>query len=197
MMQFNTEEINHLIRHRRAIYPEMYTGEVINRKIIEQLLENANWAPNHKHTEPWRFMVFSGKGLRKLAEFQSELYRKTSQAEYRFSEIAYEKLQKRPLLCSHIIAIGMKRHADKLPEMEEIAATASAVQNMWLTATAYGLGCYWGTGGPTYIEEAKSFFGLGPEDKLMGFFYLGVPQKWPEGRRQPVQDKVNWVEEDA
>jgi nitroreductase len=197
MIQFNSEEIDHLIRHRRAIYPEMYTGEVIDKKIIEQLLENANWAPNHKHTEPWRFVVFSGKGLRKLAEFQSEFYKKKAQSEDRFSEGTYEKLLKRPLLCSHIIAIGMKRNADKLPEMEEIAATACAVQNMWLTATAYGLGCYWGTGGPTYYEETKSFFGLGPEDKLMGFLFLGVPQKWPEGRRQPIEDKVMWIENDA
>jgi nitroreductase len=197
MKQFNPEEINELIHQRRAIYPEMYTGEVIDKKIIEQLLENANWAPNHKHTEPWRFVVFSGKGLRKLAEFQAEFYKKKAQSEDRFSEGAYEKLLKRPLLCSHIIAIGMKRNADKLPEMEEIAATACAVQNMWLTATAYGLGCYWGTGGPTYYDETKSFFGLGSEDKLMGFLFLGVPQKWPEGRRQPVEDKVMWIENDA
>lgn len=196
-MQFNPEEINQLISQRRAIYPEMYTGEVIDKKIIEQLLENANWAPNHKRTEPWRFVVFSGAGLKKLAEYQSNLYKKNSTAQGKFSEASYEKLAKRPLMCSHIIAIGMKRHDDKLPEMEEISATACAVQNMWLTATAYGLGCYWGTGGPTYVEEAKSFFGLEPTDMLMGFLYLGVAEKWTEGRRQPIEDKVTWIENDA
>ncbi len=197
MTQFNPEAINELIHHRRSIYPELYTGEIIDQKIIEQILENANWAPNHKRTEPWRFVVFSGKGLEKLAKYQSELYRKKSKAEGTFSEIKYEKLAKRPLMCSHIIAIGMKRNTDKLPEMEEVAATACAVQNMWLTATAYGIGCYWGTGGPTYNEEAKSFFGLETDDKLMGFLYLGIPEKWIEGRREPIQDKVTWIEDDA
>jgi len=197
MTQFNPEAINELIHHRRSIYPELYTGETIDQKIIEQILENANWAPNHKRTEPWRFVVFSGKGLEKLAKYQAELYKEKATTEGTFSDVKYEKLAKRPLMCSHIIAIGMQRNADKLPEMEEIAATACAVQNMWLTATAYGLGCYWGTGGPTYHEEAKSFFGLETDDKLMGFLYLGIPEKWTEGRRQPIQDKVTWIEDDA
>ena len=71
---------------------------------------------------------------------------------------------------------------------------ACAVQNMYLTATAYGVGCYWGSGGITYLDEAKSFFGLGEKDKLLGFLYLGIPKtKWPEGKRKPIEDKVTWV----
>ena len=55
----------------------------------------------------------------------------------------------------------MKRHADKnIPEFEEIAAVACAVQNMHLTAAAYNVGCYWTTGGVTNNEAAKPFFGL-------------------------------------
>ncbi len=133
-MEFNTDEVNQLIQNRRSVYPEMYTDETIDHKIIKQILENAN--------------------------------------------------------CSHIISIGMKRHEGKIPEIEE---TACAVQNMWLTATAYGLGCYWGSGGITYKEEAKSFFDLEPADKLLGFLHLGIPEKWPEGRRKPIEDKVRWI----
>jgi nitroreductase len=74
-----------------------------------------------------------------------------------------------------------------------VAAVACAVQNMYLTAEAYGAGCYWGTGGVTYYEEAKEFFGLGENDLLMGFFYVGVPKMHPKsGRRKPAEDKVRW-----
>ncbi len=34
------------------------------------------------------------------------------------------------------VPIGCKRHADQLPEMEEIAAVACAVQNIYLTISA-------------------------------------------------------------
>ena len=74
-MNFNAEEINHLIRSRRSIFPKDYTGAIVPDSVITQMLENANWAPNHKLTEPWRFTVFSGAGLKKLATFQSECYK--------------------------------------------------------------------------------------------------------------------------
>lgn len=195
-MNVTPTQASELIRERRSIYPAMYSDEPVKREIIEEMLENANWAPNHKMTEPWRFTVFTGEGLKKLARFQSELYKKISMEEGTFEERQYQKLKEKPLMCSHIIAIGMHRNP-KVPEMEEVAATACAVQNMYLTAVAYGIGCYWGTGGVTYREEAKPFFNLGENDRLLGFFHVGVLKdgRWPEGRRHPVEEKVIWMEE--
>ncbi len=195
-MNITPEQTNELIRKRRSIHPPLYSGEKVDQKVIEQMLENANWAPTHALTEPWRFTVFAGAGLEKLADFQAELYKKTSSAKGNFDEKKYQKLHDMPGQCSHIIAISMKRDPKKkIPEIEEVEATACAVQNMYLTATAYGVGCYWGTGGVTYLEEAKAFFGLEEEDKLLGFLYVGMPKegKWPEGRRSPITEKVTWV----
>jgi nitroreductase len=193
-MIFNIEEINTLIRQRRSTFPKQYAaGKQVPDAIIRQLLENANWAPNHKQTEPWRFTVFTGDGLGTFARYQAEKYREAAGAS--FAKDKYEKLLANPLLCSHIISIGMKRHADKhIPEMEEIAAVACAVQNMYLTAAAYGVGCYWTTGGVTFDESAKTFFGLGEEDKLLGFLYVGViAVPSPQGQRTPIDEKVNWI----
>jgi nitroreductase len=89
----------------------------------------------------------------------------------------------------------MKRsEARRHPEVEEIEAVACAVQNIYLSVTAYGLGGYWTTGGVTYNEKAKAFFGLGLEDKLLGFFYLGhiaIPS--PAGKRKLLEEKVVWI----
>ncbi|KUG09349.1 nitroreductase family protein [Solirubrum puertoriconensis] len=186
--------INELVRARRSIQPVQFVPDKqVPDEVVQQLLENANWAPTHKRTEPWRFVVFSGEGRRKLAEFQAELYRQ--QAGPNFDEKKYQKLLHNPMRSSHVIAIGLKRHF-VLPEEEEVAAVACAVQNLHLTATAYGLGGYWGSGGITYMEEAKPFFGLAPEDKLLGFFYLGYVQTEPGSNiRKPIADKVTWVTE--
>lgn len=196
MKSFDIGEVNRLISKRRSVYPNMYSGEIIDDKIIRNILVNANWAPTHGMTEPWRFTVFAGEGLKKLAEFQSGLYKQTSQNNGSYDESKFLKLASKPLLASHIISIGMKRcETNKIPEIEEISAVACAVQNMYLTATAYGVGCYWGSGGITYLEEAKPFFNLEESDKLLGFLYFGIPKtKWPEGRRKPIEDKVSWVQ---
>ncbi|MGI4737611.1 MAG: nitroreductase family protein [Janthinobacterium lividum] len=78
--------------------------------------------------------------------------------------------------------------------MQEIEAVACAVQNLALSAHAYGLGGFWSSGGITYTEAAKAFFGLGPEDKLLGFFNLGyVCTPSSAGKRGPMQEKTRWV----
>jgi nitroreductase len=197
-MQYNIDEVNSLIANRRSIYPNIYSGEIVDDSIIRQMLENANWAPTHGLTEPWRFVVFTGEGLKRLASFQSELYKQVSTASGTFDEKKFEKLASNPLKASHVIAIGMKRDdREKIPEIEEVESVACAVQNMYLTATAHGVGCYWGSGGVTYMEEAREFFGLGEKDKLLGFMYVGMPRiEWPTGRRNPIEEKVSWVSEE-
>lgn len=184
--------INQVIRTRRSVFTQQFEpGKAIPDDIIWQILENANWAPTHKFTEPWRFTVFSGEGRKTLATQQAAIYKEFAGA--KFKQPKYEQMLNMPLLASHIIAIGMKRH-EGIPEMEEIAAVSCAVQNIYLTANAYDIGGYWSTGGITFIEEAKPLFNLGPGDRLMGFFYLGyikVPST--DGKRGSIQEKVTWV----
>ena len=185
---------NTLVKNRRSVFPKQFIpGKTISHEIIEQIMINATWAPNHGGSEPWQFSVFSGKGLQKLADFQSELYKKNSGEN--FKEDKFLKLKTQPLMASHIISIGMKRTTTKrIPEIEDIEAVACAVENIYLSVTAYGLGGYWTTGGITYIEEAKIFFGLKEEDKLLGFFYIGeIATPSPPAIRKPLEEKIFWV----
>jgi nitroreductase len=193
-MQIDTALLNKLIRERRSVFPKQYDpGKHVDDAIVQQLLENANWAPTHKLTQPWRFTVFTGKGLQTFAGLQASVYKNAAGADYK--EDNYQKLLATPLLASHVISIGMKRHtAANIPEMEEIAAVACAVQNMQLTAAAHNVGCYWTTGGVTFTEAAKPFFNLEAADKLMGFLYVGViAVPSAPGTRGPVEEKTNWI----
>lgn len=186
--------LNELIRTRRSVFPDQFiAGKKVDDDIIKEILVNATWAPNHGMGEPWHFTVFTGDGLKALASFQSNLYK--DEAGDSYQESKFIKLQQQPLKASHIIAIGMKRSAKKnIPEQEDIEAVACAVQNIYLSVTAYGLGGYWTTGGITYSENAKSFFGLNEEDKLLGFFYIGhVALPSPAAKRKPVEEKTTWV----
>ncbi len=194
-MKFEADVFNQLIKSRRSVFPKDYSGERVDDAIVRQMLQNANWAPTHKLTEPWRFVVFTGEGLKKLAIFQGECYKQVATADGTFKEDRYQNLLTKPMESSHIIAVGMKRDEKKsLPEWEEIGAVFCAVQNIYLTATAYGIGCYISTGGITNFEEAKEFFGLGKDDRLLGFIHVGMP-KGPllEGRRKSIEEKVKWV----
>lgn len=54
------KQVSELIAKRRSIFPRDFSGEEVPREVIQQLLEAANWAPTHKKTQPWRFVVLGG-----------------------------------------------------------------------------------------------------------------------------------------
>jgi nitroreductase len=193
-MEYNIEQINTLIRNRRSVFPKQFdSSRKVPDEIIKEILTNATWAPTHGLTEPWYFVVFTGKGLEKFADYQSQKYKE--EAGEKFKESKYQNLQVNPLLASHVIAICMKRDPlKKIPEVEEIAAVACAVENIYLSVTAYGLGGYWTTGSITYMESGKTFFDLGADDRLLGFFYIGyVAVPSVPSKRKSIEEKVKWI----
>jgi nitroreductase len=194
-MQVDPSVIDHLIRKRRSVFPQHFTGQKVDDKIVQQMLENATWAPSHKLTQPWRFIVFTGEGLKQLAEAQAGVYKNVTTANGTFREDKYQSQLTKPLLSSHIIVVLMNRDEKKsVPEVEEIGAVFCAVENMYLTATAYGIGCYISTGGVTYFEEAKEIFGIGKEDRIIGFMHVGTPKaQIPDSKRKAVSEVVQWV----
>lgn len=192
-----TDQVNHIIKSRRSVFPKDYTGEKVNDAIVEQILQNANWAPTHKFTEPWRFVVYTDDGRKKLGELQAAVYKQKTEADGTFKEERYQNLFSKPFESSHVILVYMKRDEKKsIPELEEIGAVFCAVQNMYLTAAAYGVGCYLSTGGVTFFEESNAAFGLSPEDRILGFFHMGVPKHLNQvSRRTPIEEKVIWINE--
>jgi nitroreductase len=190
------EVLNTIIRERRSVFPQQYSGARVDDEIVKQILESANLAPTHRLTQPWRFIVYTDNGLLALAKAQAEIYKRVTQTDATFKEERYQNLLTKPMQSSHIIVVCMKRDEKKsVPEIEEIGAVFCAVENMYLTATAYGVGCYLSTGGVTYFEEAKEIFGLGKEDKLIGFFHLGMPTRVPSpAKRKSLDEVVSWVE---
>ncbi|HEY3430599.1 MAG TPA: nitroreductase [Cyclobacteriaceae bacterium] len=193
----NANEFNTLVKSRRSVFPKDYTGEKVDDAIVQQMLENANWAPTHKFTEPWRFIVYTGEGRQKLAELQAAVYKQKTERDGTYKEERYQNLLTKPFESSHIILVYMKRDLNKsVPELEEIGATFCAVQNMYLTATAYEVGGYLSTGGVTFFEEANAAFGLSSEDKIVGFFHVGMPKHANQtSRRNPVEGKISWIKE--
>ncbi len=186
------EEVHQLLQNRRSVYPDQYLDKVIPDQIIRNILENANWAPTHKLTEPWRFKVMKGATLKKFGTFMAEKYRSLNGLES-FSVAKYEKLKMNPQKAGALIAICMQRDPRKrVPEWEEVASVAMAVQNMWVTSCAYGIGCYWST--PDLLEYFSEFEPLAEEERCIGLFYMGYANP-PSGRikRKPIEEKVKWL----
>jgi nitroreductase len=183
--------ITQIIRSRRSVFPKNYMERPIEKPIIEEILENANNAPTHKLTQPWRFKVFTGESLGLLGQELADKYRDS--AGNSFSEMKYQKTLQNPIRSACVIAICMQRDLEEsVPEWEEIASVACAVQNMWLTCTAYGIGSYWSS--PASIADMDDFLHLKEGEHCLGFFYMGYYEgEVPASPRSRMEDKVVWV----
>jgi nitroreductase len=186
--------IETVIRARRTVKPTSMNGRKIPDETVHQLLQLADWAPTHGYTEPWYFIVYSGDKVQEFCADHAELYRKFTPAD-KYIPGNYDKLKNQGNLASHILAICLKRgNNPKIPVIEETAAVACAVQNIWLGATSLNLAGYWGSGGMTYHPAMQDYLGLGDEDQVMGFFYLGyTDEPIPAGRRtKQAGEKFIW-----
>lgn len=141
----------------------------------EALFRAATRAADHKHLQPWRFLVIEEEGLDQLGElFSKAILADNPQA----PEKALDSLRKKPLRAPMIlVAIASCQEHPKVPVVEQIVSTGAAVQNMLVAAHALGIGAFWRTGDMAYHPTVLSGLGLGAMEKIIGFLYLGTPVK--------------------
>ncbi len=181
------------ILNRRSTFHRDFLKQDIPREKLETLVECANAAPNHKRTQPWRFVVYRAGGLEKLATLLGNAYVEHTPAE-RFLEKSKDALQSKAREAGAVIAINVA-YSGAVPAWEEVAATAAAVQNMWLATAELGLSGYWGS--PGIIQHLKPALNLAENEECLGFLYLGVPQPEMEAPRPklPLEHRVLWEEQ--
>jgi len=184
--------VSEIIKNRRATPPRLFAKKAIAKEVVDLLLESANWAPNHKKTEPWRFKVYTGDAKNELAEKAHSILKNKLEEGL---EIAPEKIAKFKSTMERVpvaIAIIMQRDAgNRLPEWEELAAVSMAVQNMWLHATELHLGAFWATS--SYIHLFDEILELKSRQKCLGFFYVGeIMMDYPSPGRGEIKQKVEW-----
>jgi nitroreductase len=138
---------------------------------LEQILRAGLRAPDHGRLKPWRFVVLEGDSRFKLADAMVEMFRrKAPQA----AQTQLDAERAKPMRAPTIVVVAARISKGKIPEIEQIAAVAAGVQNMFLAAHALGYGAMWKTGAAAYDAEVKTTLGLLPEDHIVALLYLGT-----------------------
>lgn len=182
------QEVLQLVKRRRSLYPQqMLENAEIEESVINQLLEVSNYAPSHKRTEPWRYIVMKGNSKEHFFEKQKAILRTTLNGNELLDQ-KLKKLDKRKVQVSHVIAICMSRdEKERIPVDEEEYAVACSVQNMLLSLDSLGIIGYWSTGSTAFSNEMHAFLNLREKDKCMGFLILGKPKMViPHSEKLPI-----------
>lgn len=143
---------------------------------LRTILRAAACAPDHGELRPFRFTILRDEGMDAFGEVLEQAYRTRcldagKAPDPSRAENERTKLRRAPLV---VVVSCVVRPSDKIPAAEQRDAVAAAAQNALLAATSLGYGSMWRTGAPSTDEVVQAALGLGPDDALVGFLYLGT-----------------------
>jgi nitroreductase len=163
------------IRTRRT--HKVYGAEPVPRELLDELLELACWAPNHKLTNPWRFRVLGPRSLEALKEAAGPE--------------AAGKLDRAPTL----VCVSVVQDPDPVRDEEDLLAAGCATYALLLGAHARGLAAYWRTPAVLREEAGRAALGLAPDERAIALVYMGpLRQEKPAPERAPAADVVRYLD---
>lgn len=155
----------------------------------ENLFRAALRAPDHGQLRPWRFLTIEGAAREQLGELFARVQQ---QRQPEASAELLAKARAMPLRAPLLITvIACLQRGHKVPESEQLLAAGCAAHAILLAAHAQGIGAVWRSGELSHDAVVREGLGLGEDERIVGFLYLGTPQG--ERRQAPslaVEDFV-------
>ena len=181
------------IKNRRSA-GKLHPERAPTREQIELLLEACTWAPNHKLTNPWRFIVIAGEARKAMGELYKRLILEDAPGQSADTRMRADVAAKKPLRSPVTIMVVCETEDPARRRKEDYAACAAGIQNMLLLAQSKGLAAKWNTGGVVDDPRFKQHFGLKPEAEVVGLIYVGYADgALPAApARKPAREFTQW-----
>lgn len=148
---------------------------------ISKLCETAAWAPNHQHTWPWLFGVFTGDGRRALGDVTADAMQTRGDTELKVTKTR-TKYMRSPVL----LVVGTAPGETELQTQENRDAVAAGIQTLLLGATAMGLGSFWSSCPKGANEAVAAHSGWPKGTHITAMIYLGWPTHTLPDRERPA-----------
>jgi nitroreductase len=181
--------------HARRTHKE-FTARPVSREEIATLLDAVVLAPNHKMTEPWRFVVFGPQARERVAMIRARLkYGPPSEGEERRrAEKRAASIEKSRAIPA-IVAVAMRLDDDPVRREEDYAATFMGIQNMLLLAASRGLGTKISTGAVLEDDELRTLLDAGDGERVVALIHIGEPAEAREAKRRvPAAERTSWLD---
>jgi nitroreductase len=152
------------IRKRRSV--RKYTGESIQRKDLEKIVDAGRLAASGSNQQPWDFIVITDRTMINQLKVASQWMEKAGA----------------------IIAVVMDPSSRWWVE-----DGAAAIENILIASTALGYGSCWLEGYTLPREEEfKVLLGIPKTKKLLTLIPIGVPVEWPKKEKKPLAEVLHW-----
>lgn len=168
-------DVETAIRTRRT--HKAFASEPLSREQLDEMLELANWAPNHNLTVPWRFRVVGPRTLERLKAAAGPE--------------GAAKLDR----CPTLVVVSARLSGDAIQDEEDLHATAVASYIVLLAAHARGLAGYWRTPALLREESGRAAAEIPASERVIGLLHLGhARQERPVPERPGAAAAVTYLE---
>jgi nitroreductase len=173
------DDLTSLVRSRR-------TSKLVDRdrpvpfELVTELCDLAQWAPNHKRTWPWRFVLLEGDARARFGEALADAMAARGDPSEKVSA-----RRTKYLATPATLVVGTIPGDSELRTAENRDATAAGVENLLLGATAAGLASYWSTCPKGANEAAAGFCDFPDGTHITAIIYLGWPARDVEVPERP------------
>lgn len=183
-------ELLEAIKGRRSIYA--YKPDPVPEETLMQLLEAATWAPSHRNSQPWEFVLIGPETRKQLAAVFREAMEIGPLSDPAVPEARKEVFRRfmndfggAPAL----VAVMSRPPEKEIDRAEFPISTGVAVQNLMLTAHAAGLGTVWVSVGRH--PKARPILQVPDGYDVVAVLPIGYPAEVPPAPpREPVATKL-------
>jgi nitroreductase len=177
------------LKTRRTIPASMLGEPGPDAETLKEMLTIAARVPDHGKLAPWRFILFDKAAREKaIAGLIQIAERHPDEKERQIRAAKAKGFADAPLVVG-VISAPIADHP-KIPQWEQQLSSATVALNLLHAANAYGFSANWLTGWYAYDEEAKTWLGLQPGEKVAGLLHIGTPTVRPIERDRPDVAKL-------
>ena len=182
-----TEIIDFLLT-RRSVTARNLTEPGPSEEQLDMILRAAHRVPDHGKLGPWRFIILKGDARAVFGEILGAAYKKENPDAFdELIEVEKERFQRAPVIVAVTSRITPEH---KIPEWEQTLSSGAACMNMLNAAHALGLAAQWITEWPAYNDDVAKALGVGEQERIAGFIYIGTAAQPPDERTRPDIDDI-------
>jgi nitroreductase len=173
-----------------------FRPDPVPRDVMERLLECAVRAPNHKLTEPWRFVVLTGRARDQFAEIRARhRFKRFTDPGSSEARAGADKVRREARETPAYVVVLVAVSADEITREEDYAAAMMAIGNLVTAAQSLGLGTYLRTGGVMRDPELLELAAVPESFRVAAILSLGYPagEESPR-RRRPATEVTRWLD---
>ena len=173
-----------LIHGRTHISPKRLGRPGPDPSQNEIILLAANAAPDHGRMVPWRFIEIQESSRAALGEvFRQCLLDRDQDATSIQQQEALNKASRGPLL---LLAIANYKDSNEdISKQEKLISLGCAIQNILLSAYAFGFGSGLSSGRALQSDRIRNLFQLTKDEEPICFITIGTVLKNKSGRTRP------------